>query len=235
MRRAVLVGIAVVACKSEPSKEETDKAKMAAIAKKVAIGPYIDLTPSELVNSYRVNSVAADENYKGKVLRILGVVDRVTQDREGVPLVVIRDLNGDRASERMTITCGWNGDRTVVASYLPGTKVVLNGVGAGIAMGGPLLLFCDKDKNPVPETKLEAGDLTNDPSYWRSKLEMFLRGKDTKKFKVTYSGATENEVTIETQTCDRAKLGVEQLGSIPHGFKVSCVTNKAVQWTLQNN
>jgi hypothetical protein len=234
MRRFLSVGVVLVACKSEPSKEEVEKARFAAIAERVAIGPYIDLTPSELANSYRVNSVAADENYKGKILRILGVVDRVGQDSDGLPVVVMRDLNGNRETDRLTISCAWNGDRSVVAGYLPGTKVVLDGVGAGLLMGEPVLVFCNKDKNPVPETKLPAADLTNDPSYWRSKLEMFLRGKDTKKFKVTYAGAAENEVTIETPTCDRAKLGVEQLGTIPHGFKVSCVTAKAVQWTLEN-
>lgn len=234
MRGVIAVCVLLAACSSGETKEESDKKKLAAFAERVSTGPFTDIKPSELVYSYRTNSVAADAAYKGTVLRVVGVVDRVGQDANGVPLVVLRDLDGTRETELLTVRCGWNGDRSVAASFTPGTKVVVAGIGGGLAAGDPIILFCDKNTSPLPEAKLVVADTTNSPNFWRGNIDMFLNGKDVKKYKLTYAGTNNNEATIETEMCDRAKLAVEQLGSIPHGFKVNCVSAKGVQWTLEN-
>lgn len=226
----LLALVAIAACGSEKS-ESASKTSDAEIAARVKSGPFDDVTPAELVRMYRANSVAADRDYKGQVLRVTGVVDRVGQDAEGVPLVVLRNNMADDSERLLTIRCAWTGDRAAVAAFDVGAKVVLRGIGAGLFGGEPLVGFCDGARAPA-EAASAIPAPTADPYYWRRNLEMFIQGKDVKKYKITYADKDETVVGIETDKCDRAKLGVEQLGSLPPGFVVTCTAKSAVQWKL---
>lgn len=209
---------------------------------RVKTGPYLDVTPFELNIAYLRNSVAADQAYKGKVLRVRGHLDRVGQNANGLPIVLLSDLRGnEKTTQTDAIQCAWGEDKALVAKLEPGSVVTLGGVGAGTVLDRPLLASCAQlpgaTSNDVAEALAERPVV--DVAWWKRNLETFIEGKDVAKYSIDYkdtgSGAT--NVVITTNKCDRARLAVEQLGAMPTGFAVECVASAkgdaaVVQWRL---
>lgn len=50
---------------------------------------YIDITVSQLLSEYQNNEVAADLKYKGRLLRVSGIVESVGTDIMGSPYIVV--------------------------------------------------------------------------------------------------------------------------------------------------
>ena len=48
---------------------------------------YLELTAQELMSAYAVNEIAADQKYKGKMVRLSGKVDDIGKDIMGTPYV----------------------------------------------------------------------------------------------------------------------------------------------------
>lgn len=56
---------------------------------------YIDITASQLLSEYQNNEVAADLKYKGRMLRVSGIVESVGTDILGSPYIVVVESAGD--------------------------------------------------------------------------------------------------------------------------------------------
>lgn len=227
--RLIALCLALAACDSKQTKPEPT-ANEAAFARAKA-GPYLNARPLEMLAAYASNSVTADSTYKDKVLRVRGVVDHVGQS-DSVPLIVLRDSRSKAAD---VIGCIWGDERKLAEKYMPGANVVLAGVGAGQALGRPVLIGCTEiHMNAVEISDAFDAKAPDVETFWKRNLETFLEGKEIEKYDVAYSGTA---VTITTSQCDRARLAVEQLGPVPAGYTVECVAlakadASASQWRL---
>ena len=114
-------------------------------------------------------------------------------------------------------------------------------VGGLLGVGGWLVydqLFAGNEEAPAPEVAraepapapVPVDAAGPDPVWWRENLPQFVKGKGVKDAKIT--GLDGMRIRIETKKCDEAKLGVEQLGALPKGFRVECASKKGVEWTL---
>lgn len=213
--RQIALCIIAIGCGSEHAKPQPT-ANEAALARAKA-GPYLNVHPIEMLVAYASNSVTADSTYRDKVLRVRGIVDHVGQS-DGVPVIVLRDYQNKAAD---TIGCVWGDERKLAEKYMPGATVVLAGVGAGQALGRPVLIGC----TDLHMTAVEISDAFDAKppdveTFWKRNLETFLEGKEIKKYDVTYN---DTSVVITTSECDRARLAVEQLGPMPEKYTVECV------------
>lgn len=94
--------------------------------------PTVDVSAKALLKAYQDNQVAADQRYKGKVLRITGVVDNVTN---GIFGGYDLQINGGGRYEIMSITCKFK-EASQVASLSPGQRIVVSGkVDTGMTIG----------------------------------------------------------------------------------------------------
>jgi hypothetical protein len=228
MRYAMLVPIIIIALGCSDSTPSRDPSKE--IAQRVASGPFIDLTPFQLFSAYERNSVGADERYKGKALRLTGQVTRIGQDRDGVPLVILREISNDDSDASRTVTCAWTADRGKVARFSPGMRVALRGIGAGQDVGSPLIAFCDGEDAPDARTSDPIVLPKKDLGEWKHMVEIFMEGQEVGKYTATWP--SKNSVVIDTEKCDRAKNAIEKAGSLPEGLTVACTTKGVEQWKL---
>lgn len=101
----------------------------------------IDVTARELEKAYAENEVAADERYRGKVLRVSGVIDQISKDALGEMVVMLRSPNVMGG-----VHCTFDDkQKSQVASLKKGQKVTLRGRGTGVALGAPTLSSCSVD------------------------------------------------------------------------------------------
>lgn len=152
---ASVIGTCVLCGKAAHDVAEHSSARRVAEERVVATATPIDISASELEAAYRNNEVSADNLYRGHVLRVAGVVKRISKDILDDPHVILR-------SEEMFggITCsfGDSGD-AALTGLTPGLRVVLRGVGAGYFMGGPMLRGCVIDAAVGPSCRVPNADV----------------------------------------------------------------------------
>lgn len=139
---AVLVGVVIVVVSlyrcgkgvSDAVHDVRDKhaAERAAVAKEHGI----DVTATELWEAYRANEVNADGRYKGQVVRVTGVVDKVAKGLLGDPYVSLE------AGDRKHVRCNFEDSVPALANIAPKQTVTLRGLGDGASIGGPTLKRC---------------------------------------------------------------------------------------------
>lgn len=144
---ATVVGTCVVCGKA--AHDVSEKNKTAERDVRTSDTP-LDVSARDLEAAYTANEVAADKQFRGKVLRVSGTVDRISKDILDDPHVILRSgqpLGG--------VTCSFgSGADAAIAKLAKGQSVVLRGMGAGSFMGGPMLKACVIDSG-APATGVQ--------------------------------------------------------------------------------
>lgn len=97
--------------------------------------PPIDVTAKDLQRAYDANEVAADQQYRGRVLRVTGSVRSIDKDFTDQPIVWLRtrDFGG---------VMSYFDDASGPASLRKGQKVTVRCVGGGRTIDSPVLRRC---------------------------------------------------------------------------------------------
>jgi hypothetical protein len=89
----------------------------------------IEVSAVQLLSEYKDNEAKANDKYKGKVVQVDGVIDRIT---EGYV-----KLKGGGQFELLTVDCHFDDeDRKTVASLSSGSRVTIKGICDGKGFGG---------------------------------------------------------------------------------------------------
>lgn len=100
--------------------------------------PPIDVDSVALWKAYQANEVAADDRFKGRQLKVVGVVDTIQKDVTGRPQLILR--TPDRFSRIAAgMLASESGD---VAKLSAGQKIVVQCEGAGVVLGAIALADC---------------------------------------------------------------------------------------------
>jgi hypothetical protein len=113
--------------------------------------PVADVTAVEFEAAYRANEYRADEQFKGKLVRVTGVVDRIGKDIAGHPDVMLHA--GDAG-----VLCSFDGPDDNLLGLDPGSRATLRGVGAGYHLATPLLQSCSVDEVHGPPCDVPNAD-----------------------------------------------------------------------------
>jgi hypothetical protein len=101
--------------------------------------PPTEVTAVELARAYDANTVAADQKFKGKVLRITGIVQDISTDMTGDAYLELKGIN-QFLSVRAELK---KGQDEKAAKLMKGDKVVLDCIGAGDALKSPMNNECN--------------------------------------------------------------------------------------------
>ena len=135
------------------------------IAKAPPPEPELAVTAMSLLDAYQANEVRADDNYRGKVLRVWGRVARIGKDVTDSPLLELT------AREYTPVVARFdNGDS--LSSLMRGQAVLVRCRGSGMTVGSPMLDGCILDLEP-PATP---GGFIPDPGR-AQKVTIDLAGK----------------------------------------------------------
>ena len=110
------------------------------IENKKQMEPELSILATELINAYKENEVKADKMYKGKILEVNGIVDRIDSDIDDKAIVRLSD--GDEFSF-YTVSCRIDDDNQDRACELKkGQNVTIVGVADGEVIGKPYIKDC---------------------------------------------------------------------------------------------
>jgi len=131
-----------------------EKSRVQSEADDSAIASYvpIDVSAVDLGAAYKTNEVSADNRYKGKVLRVSGVVDHIAKDILDDPHVILRSQDSFGG-----VSCSFGRSDVSIAQLVPGQSVVVRGIGDGYIVGSPRLRRCI----------IESADKVTDDEQWR--------------------------------------------------------------------
>ena len=101
-------------------------------------GPTIDVTAAALHAAYAQNEVSADEKYRGKILRVTGILDAIKKDITDDPYVVLRSANRFEG-----VHASFAGDAlSTLTALKPGKPITLRCIGDNVIIGSPKLKGC---------------------------------------------------------------------------------------------
>ena len=102
--------------------------------------PELSISASELLNTYKENEVKADKMYKGKIVEVNGIVDRIDSDIDDKAIVRLNDGN---EFSFYTVSCRIDDDNQDRACELKkGQNVTIVGVADGEVIGKPYIKNC---------------------------------------------------------------------------------------------
>lgn len=131
----LLIGAVVGTCAIAASRSSEEKA-----AKKAAVasGPVIDVAARTLASAYEANEVAADADYKGKVVLVTGIVDSINKDIGDDPVVILK------ANEMFSgVHCSMDDSQAGTAARLSkGQQVSMRGRVSGMILGSVMIKDC---------------------------------------------------------------------------------------------
>ncbi len=100
--------------------------------------PDMDVSASQLQKDYKANEVAADNKYKGKLLRVTGTVESI--DKDFLDNVVLKLGTGDMFAEvHATLE---DSEKPKAAELSKGKRVRVVCTGGGMVMMSPMLRAC---------------------------------------------------------------------------------------------
>ena len=101
--------------------------------------PVIEITPSELYNAYEENEVAADNEYKGKKVRITGTIEDIGKDILDDVYITIN------AGDYDEIQCYFEDQKQIdkVATLKSGEEVTIVGECSGLSILNVVLQNCE--------------------------------------------------------------------------------------------
>lgn len=127
----VVIALIVVGAVGSASKKEKQRQEVA-----TPTAPPVNVSANTLASDYKANEVSADELYRGKVLRVSGVVDSIKKDITGDPYVVIKTDNQFMGVHANFESAGG------LAGLAPGKQIAVRCIGDNVIMGSPMLKDC---------------------------------------------------------------------------------------------
>lgn len=102
--------------------------------------PVIEITPSELYNAYEENEVAADNQYKGKLVRITGTIDNIGKDILDEVYITI-----EAGNTFDSIQCYFENEEQIekVATLKSGEEITLVGECTGLTITTVMMHSCE--------------------------------------------------------------------------------------------
>lgn len=98
--------------------------------------PAIDVSPEQLRSDYKANEISADQRYRGKVLRVTGMVKAIKKDFMDDPYVVLGTSNMfEGVHARFEDAAGLSGLRQ-------GSTITVRCIGNNVVLGSPMLKHC---------------------------------------------------------------------------------------------
>lgn len=110
-----------------------------AVAEAPAAAPAIAVTARALFDQYQANEVSADQQFKGKRLKVTGTVDSINKDFTNDIYVMLATPNpfmGIHASLDEK-------HQNLAASLGKGQRITLTCIGGGMVIGSPMLRKCE--------------------------------------------------------------------------------------------
>jgi hypothetical protein len=98
--------------------------------------PPVEVSATRLASDYKENEVNADELYRGKVLRVSGVVDSIKKGITDKPYVVIKTDN-----QFMGVHANFD-DSAGLSGLAAGKQITVRCIGNNVVMGSPMLKDC---------------------------------------------------------------------------------------------
>lgn len=137
---AIVVLLVVIGASGDSSTSQTtdqggDNSPAQSAPKEEAIA----VTATDLMRAYEANEVAADAQYKGKLLRISGTIDNIGKDILDTPYV---SLTGGSKAMIFGIQCMFDkSDQAQLAGLVQDARITLQGRGKG-KLGNVLVEDC---------------------------------------------------------------------------------------------
>jgi hypothetical protein len=136
----LVLAVAAIGCDVKKSSHD-DATPAAVVASPAATTPppapidiTVDVAARQLFDDYRANVIGADEKYKGKGLRVTGIVDHVSREGSKKAFLDFRVYRTERVQAHF--------DRAIeLAEVKPGSETTVRCVGDG-EFGGPQLKNC---------------------------------------------------------------------------------------------
>jgi hypothetical protein len=100
--------------------------------------PYIEVTASKLIKSYKENEISADENYKNRWVKMSGYIESINKDFRDNPYMVI--TNGDPYSI-INVHCDFI-DASTLRHLKSGNKTTVFGKVRGLTLMSVFLDDC---------------------------------------------------------------------------------------------
>jgi hypothetical protein len=134
----VVVGVIVVGAVGAAGNKEKQRQRqeVAAPSAPPVEAPPVEVSADKLASDYKANEVSADELYRGKVLRVSGVVHSIKKGITDEPYVVLR-----AAHEFLGVHANFE-DASGLRDLAPGKQIVVRCIGNNVIMGSPRLKNC---------------------------------------------------------------------------------------------
>lgn len=116
-------------------KGGTDSTSTAQQAAVIAPDP-IAVTSHQLYRAYHANEVAADNEYKGKVLHVTGTIRGIKKDAGGDVYILLQTDN-----RFLSVNCELL-EPGISAQLQKGNDITIQGTGRGMSVGSPILKDC---------------------------------------------------------------------------------------------
>lgn len=136
---SVVISVCLVGCccGELPDIEAPPKAGTISPTKEKKVDPVV-VASKALSEDYDANEVAADQEYKGKVLEVSGKVDSI--DKDFLDNIIVR-LKGKTAFQNVMATMK-SSEKSEAAGLSKGQQVTVRCTGSGSVMGSPSLREC---------------------------------------------------------------------------------------------
>lgn len=127
-----IIGL-IVGTDETASTGEADTANVAEVQE-----PTIDTTAENIFNAYEKNEVAADQEYKGKNIRVTGTIDSINSGIGDGANVLLQTSNQFSS----VTTSGDDNFTNAAAALSKGQQITMTCVGEGEVIGTPMLGDC---------------------------------------------------------------------------------------------
>ena len=102
--------------------------------------PELNISATELINAYKENEVKADKMYKGKIVEVNGIVDKIDSDMGDKAVVRLSD--GDKYSIYTVSCCIDDENQDKACELKKGENVTIVGEADGEVAGLPYIKDC---------------------------------------------------------------------------------------------
>jgi hypothetical protein len=127
----VVVALIVVGAIGAANKKKEQRQEVA-----TPTAPPVEVSADKLASDYKANEVSADELYRGKVLRVSGVVDSIKKGITDEPYVVLKTNN-----QFMGVHANFD-DTAGLSGLAAGKRITVRCIGNNVIMGSPMLKDC---------------------------------------------------------------------------------------------
>jgi hypothetical protein len=134
-----LIGLLVTnACKGEAKQQQAPADPDSELRRRVSEGPFVDVEIRDIAMAYTDNAVAAEDRFKGKVIRTSGNIVEIASD------AAITVLDRDSGA---TVRCEWGGTRESAAALKREFRYV-RGIGGDFSGRTFTMRLCDVGEIP---------------------------------------------------------------------------------------